>query len=88
MQEVFAVNLTGTMLLTLSVARHWRANSQGGSIVNTSSLAATLGAPGEYVHYAASKAAVEGFTGGLAKELAEFGIRVDAVSPRTAGGLQ
>jgi NAD(P)-dependent dehydrogenase (short-subunit alcohol dehydrogenase family) len=84
MQSVLAVNVMGTMLLSQAVARHWRERSQPGSIVNVSSIAATLGAPGEYVHYAASKAAVEGFTIGLAKEMAGHGIRVNAVSPGTA----
>ncbi len=84
MEAVLAVNVMGTMLLSQSVVRHWREQSRGGSIVNISSIAAALGAPGEYVHYAASKAAVEGFTIGLAKEIAQFDIRVNAVSPGTA----
>lgn len=53
----------------------------GGAIVNVSSGAATLGGAGEYVHYAASKAAVDTLTIGLAKELGPAGIRVNAVSP-------
>jgi NAD(P)-dependent dehydrogenase (short-subunit alcohol dehydrogenase family) len=52
-------------------------------MVNISSIAATLGAPGEYVHYAATKAGVEAFTVGLGKELAPKGIRINAVSPGT-----
>jgi NAD(P)-dependent dehydrogenase (short-subunit alcohol dehydrogenase family) len=52
----------------------------GGAIVNVSSGAATLGSPGEYVHYAASKAAVDTFTLGLGKEVAREGIRVNAVA--------
>ncbi|NML17246.1 SDR family oxidoreductase [Azohydromonas caseinilytica] len=83
MRQVLEVNVLGLMLLTQQVARRWRDEGRGGSIVNVSSIAATLGAPGEYVHYAASKAAVEGFTVGLAKELAGDGIRVNAVSPGT-----
>ena len=55
----------------------------GGSIVNMSSAAATLGSPGMYVHYAASKAGVEALTVGLAKELADRNIRVNAVAPGT-----
>lgn len=55
----------------------------GGSIVNISSAAATLGSPGMYVHYAASKAGVEALTVGLAKELADKNIRVNAVAPGT-----
>jgi len=53
----------------------------GGAIVNVSSGAAKYGSPGEYVDYAASKGAVETFTVGLAKEVAEEGIRVNAVRP-------
>jgi glucose 1-dehydrogenase len=52
-----------------------------GAIVNVSSGAATLGSPGEYVHYAATKAAVDALTVGLAKELGPDGIRVNAVAP-------
>src|SRR5690606_34306041 len=52
-------------------------------MVNISSIAATLGAPGVYVHYAATKAGVEAFTVGLGKELAPKGIRINAVSPGT-----
>jgi NAD(P)-dependent dehydrogenase (short-subunit alcohol dehydrogenase family) len=53
----------------------------GGSIVNVSSAASRLGSPGEYVDYAASKAAIDTFTIGLAKEVASEGIRVNAVRP-------
>lgn len=54
---------------------------QGGAIVNVSSAAATLGSPGEFIHYAASKAAVDILTVGLSKEVAKDGIRVNAVAP-------
>jgi NAD(P)-dependent dehydrogenase (short-subunit alcohol dehydrogenase family) len=54
---------------------------QGGAIVNVSSVAAKLGSPNEYVDYAAAKAAIDTFTIGLAKEVAEEGIRVNAVRP-------
>ena len=53
----------------------------GGSIVNLSSVAARVGAPSQYVDYAASKGAIDSFTFGLAKELATQGIRVNAVRP-------
>jgi NAD(P)-dependent dehydrogenase (short-subunit alcohol dehydrogenase family) len=54
---------------------------QGGAIVNLSSGAVSIGSPGEYVWYAASKGAVDSFTLGLAKEVAGDGIRVNAVAP-------
>jgi len=53
----------------------------GGAIVNISSLAAKTGAPGEWVHYAATKGAIDSFTIGLAREVATEGIRVNAVAP-------
>jgi NAD(P)-dependent dehydrogenase (short-subunit alcohol dehydrogenase family) len=58
-----------------------RHGGAGGAIVNLSSRASRLGSPGEYVDYAASKAAIDTFTIGLAKEVAAEGIRVNAVSP-------
>jgi NAD(P)-dependent dehydrogenase (short-subunit alcohol dehydrogenase family) len=58
-----------------------RHGGSGGAIVNLSSRASRLGAPGEYVDYAASKGAIDTFTVGLAKEVAAEGIRVNAVSP-------
>ena len=58
-----------------------RFGGQGGNIVNVSSVASRLGAPGEYVDYAASKGALDSFTIGLSKELAGEGIRVNAVRP-------
>jgi NAD(P)-dependent dehydrogenase (short-subunit alcohol dehydrogenase family) len=56
---------------------------RGGVIVNVSSIAAVTGSPGEYVHYAASKAALETFTIGVAREVGPLGIRVNAVQPGT-----
>lgn len=83
LRRVLDVNVLGTMLFSRQAIRYWAGRSMGGSIVNISSVAATLGAPHEYVHYAASKAAVESFTAGLARETAGQGIRVNAVSPGT-----
>jgi NAD(P)-dependent dehydrogenase (short-subunit alcohol dehydrogenase family) len=54
---------------------------RGGAIVNVSSAASRLGAPGQYVDYAAAKGAIDSFTLGLAKEVAADGIRVNAVRP-------
>jgi NAD(P)-dependent dehydrogenase (short-subunit alcohol dehydrogenase family) len=58
-----------------------RHGGKGGTIVNVSSAAARLGSPGEYVDYAASKAAVDALTKGLALEVATEGIRVNCVRP-------
>ncbi|MXP65014.1 SDR family oxidoreductase [Roseomonas sp. M0104] len=84
MRRVAEVNLTGTMLCAQAALRCFgRADARGRSIVNISSIAAHTGSPGEYVHYAASKAGVEAFTLGLAREVAPLGIRVNAVAPGT-----
>lgn len=83
LQELFAINLVGTMLCCREAIKRM-AKSQGGkggSIVNVSSMAATIGGRQGSSHYAASKAAVDCFTVGLAKEVAEEGIRVNAVRP-------
>lgn len=82
-RRVLEVNTFGLMICTQEAVRRMsRAKGgHGGVIVNVSSIAASLGAPGEYVHYAASKAAVEVFTAGLAREVARDGIRINAVSP-------
>lgn len=77
--RVFEVNVVGVLLC----ARRAALDMEGGAIVNISSSAATLGSPNEYVHYAGSKAAVDGITIGLAKELAADGIRVNCVAPGT-----
>ncbi|MDW5325809.1 SDR family oxidoreductase [Plantactinospora sp. KLBMP9567] len=78
LRRVVDVNLIGYVLCAQQAARRF---GTGGAIVNVSSAAATLGSPGEYVHYAAVKAATDTLTVGLAKELAPRGIRVNAVSP-------
>jgi NAD(P)-dependent dehydrogenase (short-subunit alcohol dehydrogenase family) len=81
--RVLATNVTGTLLCAreaikrMSTAR----GGAGGAIVNVSSMAARLGGPGEYVDYAASKGAVDALTIGLAQEVAQEGIRVNAVRP-------
>ncbi|MGE0006020.1 MAG: SDR family oxidoreductase [Parvibaculaceae bacterium] len=77
-------NLLGPMMLAREAVRRWQAAGIAGRMVNISSIASTLGAPGEYVHYAATKAAVEAMTVGLGKEVASQGIRVNAVAPGTA----
>jgi NAD(P)-dependent dehydrogenase (short-subunit alcohol dehydrogenase family) len=81
LRRVLDVNVLGTMLCAGEAVRRWGERGTAGRIVNLSSRAATLGSPGEYVHYAASKAAVETFTLGLAKEVAAQGIRVNGVAP-------
>jgi NAD(P)-dependent dehydrogenase (short-subunit alcohol dehydrogenase family) len=80
---VMAVNVGGTILCSREAVRRMssRRGGGGGAIVNISSIAARTGAPGEWVHYAASKGAIDSFTIGLAKEVATEGIRVNAVSP-------
>ncbi len=82
-RSVLEVNLLGVVLCARAAARvlSTRRGGRGGAIVNVSSSAATLGSPHEYVHYAAAKAGVDALTVGLAKELADDGIRVNAVAP-------
>jgi NAD(P)-dependent dehydrogenase (short-subunit alcohol dehydrogenase family) len=77
------VNVLGAIWVAREAARRLsrRQGGQGGSLVNISSVAARLGSPQEYVWYAASKGAIDSLTIGLALELAEDGIRVNAVSP-------
>jgi NAD(P)-dependent dehydrogenase (short-subunit alcohol dehydrogenase family) len=81
--RVLAVNVAGTMLCSREAVRRMstRHGGTGGSIVNISSLAARTGGSGEWVHYAASKGAINSFTIGLAREVATEGIRVNAVAP-------
>jgi NAD(P)-dependent dehydrogenase (short-subunit alcohol dehydrogenase family) len=83
LQRMFRANVIGTMLCSREAVRRMslRAGGAGGSIVNVSSGAARYGSPGEYVDYAATKGAVETFTIGLAREVAEEGIRVNCVRP-------
>lgn len=83
LQRIFATNVTGSFLCAREAVRRMskKHGGAGGAIVNVSSAAARLGAPGEYVDYAASKGAVDSFTIGLAAEVAAEGIRVNAVRP-------
>lgn len=83
LRRTFAVNTISYFLCAREAVKRMstRHGGSGGVIVNVSSRAATMGMPGEYVHYAASKAAVNGLTKGLALEVAAEGIRVVSVSP-------
>ena len=82
-RRVIDVNFLGIVLCTRLAAQTMSTSrgGSGGAIVTVSSSAATLGAPHEYVHYAGAKAAVDAMTVGLAKELAEEGVRVNGVAP-------
>jgi NAD(P)-dependent dehydrogenase (short-subunit alcohol dehydrogenase family) len=82
-QRVFATNVTGAFLCAREAVRRLstRHGGTGGAIVNVSSVAARLGAPNEYVDYAASKGALDVMTIGLAREVATEGIRVNGVRP-------
>jgi NAD(P)-dependent dehydrogenase (short-subunit alcohol dehydrogenase family) len=83
LQRIFNTNVTASFLCSREAVRRMstRYGGKGGVIVNVSSMAAQLGAPGEYIDYAATKAAVDALTVGLAKEVAAEGIRVNAVRP-------
>ena len=83
LEDIFAVNCVGTLLMTREAAKRMstKQGGRGGSIVNISSTGTKLGSPGQWVHYAGSKGALDVVTRGLAAELAEEGIRVNAVSP-------
>jgi NAD(P)-dependent dehydrogenase (short-subunit alcohol dehydrogenase family) len=81
--RIFATNVVGSFICAREAVRRMSTahGGTGGAIVNLSSRASRLGSPGEYVDYAASKAAIDTLTVGLAKEVAAEGIRVNAVSP-------
>jgi NAD(P)-dependent dehydrogenase (short-subunit alcohol dehydrogenase family) len=81
--RIFATNVTGSFLCAREAVRRMstRHGGSGGAIVNVSSRAAVLGSAGEYVDYAASKAAIDALTIGLSKEVAAEGIRVNGVRP-------
>ena len=83
LKRMFDVNVVGSIVCAREAVRRMstKHGGIGGSIVNLSSAAARLGAPGQYVDYAAAKGAIDSFTIGLAKEVAAEGIRVNAVRP-------
>ncbi|MCI9867854.1 SDR family oxidoreductase [Rhizobium skierniewicense] len=83
LDRMFAINVIGKIRCASEAVKRMstRHGGQGGSIVNISSAAAVLGSPGQYVDYAASKGAVDTFTIGLAREVANEGIRVNAIRP-------
>ncbi len=82
-RRVLDVNVIGSFLCAREAVRRMstRTGGNGGAIVNLSSRAADLGAPHEYVDYAAAKGAIDALTVGLAKEVGNQGIRVNAVKP-------
>ena len=82
-KRMFEINVYGSFVCSREAVRRMspRHGGTGGTIVNLSSVAARLGAPGQYVDYAAAKGAIDSFTIGLAKEVAAEGIRVNAVRP-------
>jgi NAD(P)-dependent dehydrogenase (short-subunit alcohol dehydrogenase family) len=83
MRQVIDLNVTGAMIVAQEAVKRMSTKSggKGGAIVNLGSMASTLGAPGEYVWYAASKGAMDSFTIGLSREVAAEGIRVNSVAP-------
>jgi NAD(P)-dependent dehydrogenase (short-subunit alcohol dehydrogenase family) len=83
LQRMFGINVIGSMLCAREAVRRMstRRGGAGGVIVNLSSAAVRLGSPGQYVDYAAAKAAIDVFTLGLAREVAVEGVRVNAVRP-------
>lgn len=83
LKRMFDVNVIGSFLCAREAVKRMstKHGGRGGAIVNVSSAASRLGAPGQYVDYAASKGAIDVLTIGLAKEVAAEGIRVNAVRP-------
>ena len=82
-KRMFDINVIGSLICAREAVRRMstKHGGEGGSIVNVSSAASRLGAPGQYVDYAAAKGAIDAFTIGLSKEVAGEGIRVNAVRP-------
>ncbi|BBE73606.1 SDR family oxidoreductase [Oharaeibacter diazotrophicus] len=83
LERMFRINVIGSVVAAREAVRRMstRHGGRGGAIVNLSSAAALLGAPGQYVDYAAAKGAIDSFTVGLAREVAAEGVRVNAVRP-------
>jgi NAD(P)-dependent dehydrogenase (short-subunit alcohol dehydrogenase family) len=83
LKRMFDVNVLGAFLCAREAVKRMstRLGGTGGAIVNVSSAASRLGAPGQYVDYAAAKGAIDVLTVGLAKEVGGEGIRVNAVRP-------
>ncbi len=83
LKRMFEINVFGSFLCAREAVKRMstRYGGAGGAIVNVSSVAARLGAPGQYVDYASAKGAIDTFTVGLSKEVAAEGIRVNAVRP-------
>jgi NAD(P)-dependent dehydrogenase (short-subunit alcohol dehydrogenase family) len=83
LDRMFAINVIGKIRCASGAIKRMstKHGGQGGAIVNVSSMAATIGGSGQYVDYAASKGAIDTFTIGLSREVAEDGIRVNAVRP-------
>jgi NAD(P)-dependent dehydrogenase (short-subunit alcohol dehydrogenase family) len=83
LERMFRINVIGSFVCAREAVRRMstKHGGNGGAIVNVSSAASRLGSPGLYVDYAASKGAIDTFTAGLAKEVADEGIRVNAVRP-------
>lgn len=83
LERMMRINVVGSILCAREAVRRMSTlrGGKGGAIVNISSAAAVLGAPGFYVDYAASKGAIDTFTVGLAREVVEEGVRVNAVRP-------
>ena len=83
LERMFRINVIGSFVCAREAVRRMstKHGGRGGAIVNVSSGASRLGSPGQYVDYAASKGAIDTFTVGLAKEVADEGIRVNAVRP-------
>lgn len=81
--RIINLNVTGALICAREAVRRMSTNNggEGGSIINISSMAATLGSGGAYVDYAASKGAIDALTIGLAREVARQGIRVNGIRP-------